>query len=131
MALGFSTATADAILAALFQGTAYSQSAVWVKLHVGAPGAAGTSNPATETTRQNASAAFGTAPSGGTISNTVAIGPWTSVAGSETYSHVSLWSASSGGTFIASGTITAAAVTAGDDFPIPIGDLTATLLVAS
>ena len=49
----------------------------------------------------------------------------------ETYSHVSLWTASSGGTFIASGSITASAVSIGDTFTIPIGDITVSMPVAS
>jgi hypothetical protein len=48
---------------------------------------------------------------------------WTGVSGSEDYTYYSLWSASTAGTFHQSGTVTANAVTAGDTFTIPTGDL--------
>jgi hypothetical protein len=106
--------------------TTYTLSAaVWVKIHLGDPGAAGTSNPAANTTRQQAT--FGSAAASGTISNTVAV-EWTNVSNTETYSWVSLWTASSGGTFLGSDQLsTNASVTAGDDFRIPIGDLDVSL----
>lgn len=86
----------------------------WIKLHVGSPGSAGTTNAATETTRHQATWA---ASSGGAAKNSGAI-TWTNVAGSETYTHFSVWSASTAGTFGFSGTLTANAVTAGDTFTI-------------
>lgn len=132
MAEGFSVATAQAILAAMLQGTSFVYTDVWAQLHVGAPGAAGTSNIATESTRIDASACFGTgADDTVTITNDAEIGPWTSVAASEDYTHISLWTASTSGTFICSGVITASAVTAGDDFSIAVGDCTLTIPVAA
>lgn len=99
----------------------------WIQLHVGAPGAAGTSNVATETTRKQAS--FGAASSG-SIANDVAVS-WTSIAGSQDATHFSAWSLSSAGTFWFSGTITANAYTAGDTYTVAIGALTVTLTAAS
>lgn len=129
MATGLAPATANAILDALCRSVAWTEpDEVWVKLHVGDPGAAGTSNPATETTRKQAT--FGTAASGGAISNTAAL-TWTSVAGTEDFTHFSAWTASTAGTFLFSGTVTANAVTAGDDFTVPIGDLDCTLNIAA
>jgi uncharacterized membrane protein YgdD (TMEM256/DUF423 family) len=129
MAVGFAAATANSILNALCRSTAWTEpDEIWVKLHTGDPGAAGTSNAATETDRIQAT--FGTNASSGAISNTVALA-WTGVAGSEDYTHFSAWTASSAGTFLFSGTITANAVTTGDDFTIPIGDLDVSLAVAS
>jgi len=128
MTLGASAATCDAELNASFRGISYVQSAVWAKLHVGDPGAAGTSNPATNTTRHDVTACFGTSPADdGTgnfrqLANDAVFGPWTSVPATETYSHISFWTASSGGGFIGSGQITAAAVTSGGPFSVPIGD---------
>jgi hypothetical protein len=62
------------------------------------------------------------------IANTIAVGPWTSVTATETYTHVSFWTASTGGTYIGSGVLTTPqGVTAGQNFTIPIGDLTAKL----
>ncbi len=121
MAEGFGSAGANTALDALL--TAYP----WLKLHVGAPGAAGTSAPATETTRKqvtwNASAA-------GHADNSNALN-WSTVAGSEDYTHFTLWTASTAGNFGASGQITANPVASGDNFAIAIGDLDMTLPLAS
>lgn len=121
MTVGFSTAAANTHLDN--QGTTYS----WVKLHVGDPGAAGTSNVATETTRKQVT--WGSA-SNASKSNSADL-VWTSVAGSEDFTHFSLWTASSAGSFGGSGVITANAVTAADTFTIPSGSLTLGLSVAS
>lgn len=117
----FSDTVANSWLDALCRNTSYANAAVWVQLHTGAPGAAGTANVATESTRKQVT--FGAAASGRTISNTVAI-EWTAVSTTETYTHISLWTASSAGTFLGSDDLSAsAAMTAGDTFRIPIGDL--------
>lgn len=100
----------------------------WVKLHTGAPGASATANAATETDRIQAT--FGTNASGGAFSNTTEL-EWTSVAGTEDYTHFSVWSLSSAGVFGWSGTVTANPVTAGDTFTIPVGDLDVSFTVAS
>ena len=69
----------------------------WVKLHTGDPGAAGTSNAAAgDTTRKQCVTG---ASSGGTKSSTSSAGPWTNGGTSETLTHISLWSASTAGTF--------------------------------
>lgn len=128
MATGLAPATANAFLDALGNATNYTApTEFWVKLHTGDPGSAGTSNAATETTRKQVS--FGAA-SGGAISNDAAI-TWTNVAGSEDYTHWSGWTASTGGTFLFSGTVTANAVTTGDTFTVAVGDLDLTLGVAA
>lgn len=94
----------------------------WIKLHTGDPGSAGTANAASNTTRQQAT--MGSA-SAGAATNTAAV-IWTSVPASETYSHWSMWTASSGGTFLWSGTITGGAVTSGETFRFDIGALSLT-----
>ena len=107
------------------RATYTANAGVFIKLHLGDPGAAGTSNAAAETTRQ--AATFGSAAATGAISNTAAI-EWTNVSTTETYSHISCWTASSGGTFLGSDDLSStAAVTAGDTFRIPIGDLDITV----
>jgi hypothetical protein len=107
------------------RGTYTANAAYYVKLHLGDPGAAGTSNPAAETTRQQAT--FGAAASSGAISNTAVI-EWTNVSTTETYTHVSFWTASTAGTFLGSDDLSSsAAVTAGDTFRIPVGDLDITI----
>jgi hypothetical protein len=120
MAEGIGAAAANANLDSNW--TTYS----WVKLHIGAT-AAGTANPATETTRKQVT---GAAASGGSKASNVAL-TWTSVAGSEDYTHFSVWTASTAGTFGWSGTITANPVTAGDTFTIASGSLTSSFTVAS
>jgi hypothetical protein len=122
----FAESQRNAMLDALVGRATYTASAAfYVKLHLGDPGAAGTSNAAANTTRQ--AVTFGSAAATGAISNTVAI-EWTNVSTTETYSHVSFWTASSGGTFLGSDDLSSsAAVTAGDTFRIPIGDLDLTL----
>lgn len=121
MAEGFGSAGANTAVDALV--AAYP----WIKLHTGAPGAAGTANAATETTRKQASWA---ASSGGATSNSGAL-TWTGVAASEDYTHFTAWTASSAGSFGFSGTITANAVTSGDNFTIAVGDLDVSVPLAS
>ncbi|HEY9334232.1 MAG TPA: hypothetical protein VIQ79_07425 [Kribbella sp.] len=121
MALGFSVAAANTHLDN--QGTTYP----WIKLHVGDPGAAGTANAATETTRKQATWASAANAAKTTSADLV----WTNVAGSEDYTHVSMWTASTGGSFGGSGTVTANAVVTADSITIPAGELDMTLPVAS
>ncbi len=128
MALGFKGTIADSLLNALLRNTSYTgPAAIYIQLHIGAPGAAGTSNVAGNSTRKvttfNASSA-------GAIASSADV-TWTSVSNSETYSHFSLWDASTVGNFLCSGTMTASAVTAGDTFTITAGSETGTLNVAS
>ena len=88
---------------------------VYVKLHLGDPGEAATSNAAVEDTRK--SAAWATAASGAIA--TSATLEWTNVAATETYSHWSMWDDLTAGNALWSGALaTSAAVTAGDTFQI-------------
>ena len=90
-------------------------SGVYLKLHTGDPGEAGTSNAATEATRQ--AVTFSAASSGSIVSNATVT--WTNVSTTETYSHWSLWDASTSGNCLWSGALSSsAAVTAGDTFQI-------------
>jgi hypothetical protein len=102
---------------------AWLASYTWVKLHVGDPGASGASNAAVETTRKQAT---WTTAASAAVSNNGALS-WTTVAGTEDYTHFSVWTASTAGTFGGSGTITANSVTAGDNFTIATGDLDITI----
>lgn len=119
-------ASRNQMLDAYVGRTTYTANAAfYLKLHLSDPGSAGTSGPAANTTRQ--AATFGSAAATGTISNTVAV-EWTSVSNTEVYSHISAWTASSGGTFLGSDDLSStASVTAGDTFRIPIGDLDITI----
>lgn len=100
----------------------------WAKLHVGAPGAAGTANPATETTRKQF--AFNATGTDGIVENSGAVS-WTNIAGSQDATDFTLWTASSAGNVGASGTITANGYTAGDTYTVAAGALTVSVPLAS
>lgn len=128
MAVGLSPALAAEILDALGNNTATSilpVSAFWIQLHVGDPGAAGTANPAANTTRKQVSYA---AASAGTMSSDADV-LWSTaeVTTTETYTNWSAWTTEPGGTFLCSGTVSDGSVTAGNEFRLPSGDVTQTL----
>ena len=127
MATGISSYLANAWLDAVGNNTSFAVGTVYVKLHVGDPGANGTSNAATETTRKAASFA---AASSGSIASDADI-TWTNIAGSQDATHFTAWDNISTGNFLFSGTVTANAYTAGDTFTISSGSLTVSLTVAS
>lgn len=115
MAVGMAPATANAVLNAYYNQTNITApTAIWIQLHTGDPGSAGTSNVATNSTRKDVTAVFAAAASGAVANDTLVT--WTSVSTTETYTHWALFSASSAGTFYWSGTISGGAVTAGTDF---------------
>lgn len=95
----------------------------FIQLHVGDPGEAGTADAAAEATRK--AIAFDAA-AGGAMDNTSLL-EWLNVAGTETYTHFSLWDDLTAGNCLWTGTITANPVTAGDTFQIAAADLTLTL----
>lgn len=93
----------------------FSVSNVYVKLHTGDPGEAGTSNAATETTREEVT--FSAASSGSMASSATV--EWTNVSTTETYTHFSLWDNASAGNCLWKGALSSSAsVTAGDTFQI-------------
>lgn len=97
------------------RNTSFAVAATYVKLHIGDPGEDGTGNAATNATRQSVS--FSAASSGSMASSATVT--WTSVSTTETYSHWSLWDASTGGNCLWSGALaSSASVTAGDTFQI-------------
>jgi hypothetical protein len=119
MATGLSAYLCNSFLDALGNNTSYAVTQVYIKLHVGDPGAAGTSNAATETTRKAVS--FGAASTGAIASD----------AESQDATHFTAWDNVSAGNFLFSGTITGNAYTAGDTYTISSGNLSASLTVAS
>jgi hypothetical protein len=132
MALGLSAAVANDVLDGIGNNGSISTLPIatcYIQLHTADPGASGTTAVAGNATRKSIS--FGAA-SGGAMSNDAAVS-WTSgeVDTSEDYSHFSLWDAATNGNFIASGTVTANAVTSGDEFTIPTGDLDLSFLTAA
>ena len=114
MATGFIAADVNSFLDTNFDD-------LFVQLHVGDPGAAGTANVAATSTREQYTSP---AASGGAKANDAII-RWDSTdAGGETLSHVSLWTASTAGTFKGSMALTApVAVSGGQPFEIGVGDL--------
>lgn len=129
MATGLAAAIANSILDALCRSVTWTEPAdFYVKLHLGDPGAAGTSNPATETTRKQV---VFSAASGGAITNSNAPS-WTSYPAAETISHVSFWDAASAGTFLGSDALNASKTPGiGDTLTLAAGDLDLTLTVAA
>ena len=127
MATGISSYLADELLDAVGNASSFSVGTVYIKLHIGDPGANGTSNPTTETTRKSAS--FGAA-SAGTLTSDADI-TWTSIAGSQDATFFTAWDNASAGNFLFSGSITGNAYTAGDTYVIPSGSLTVSLTIAS
>jgi hypothetical protein len=114
LTVGLSAANlADAWLNTLRGGgagtTFTAPAAVYVQLHTGIPGAAGTTSVSSVTTRS--AITFAAAAANGTVeqiasSNTPSWATWAGTNG-EVVTHVSLWSASSAGTFYCSIALTA------------------------
>ena len=127
MAHGIGAYLGNAWMNALGNATAFSVAVPYVKLHVGDPGAAGTANPATETTRKSVS--FGVSTTGALASD--ADISWTNITGNQDANHFTCWDALSAGNFLFSGTIVAGAYTAGDTYTISAGNLTVSLTLAS
>ena len=121
----FSDYEKNRLLDASTNRAAASATPFWVQLHTGSPGAAGTSNVSTHTTRIQAT--FGTAPSAGSIANTAVV-TWTGLAitpATETVTHVSFWDAATSGNFKGADDLPANKIVQDDDaVAIPIGALT-------
>jgi hypothetical protein len=112
------------ILDAVFRNVSLAVAANYVKLHVGAPGDAGTSNAAGETTRKVASWA---AASAGTIATNTTL-TWSGVAATEVLTHISVWDASTAGNHLWNGPLAAPySVNAGDTFVLTSGTIVVTL----
>jgi hypothetical protein len=127
VATGISSYLANKWLDALGNNVPFSVTACYVQLHIGDPGANGTANTATETTRKSVS--FGAA-SAGTLASDADV-TWTNISGSQDATFFTAWDGLTGGSFLFSGTITGNAYTAGDTYTITSGSLTASLTVAS
>ena len=119
MALGMSQYLANNVFDAICNATSFSVATPYIQLHTADPGSAGTTAVATENTRKLVSFS---AAAAGVITSDAAV-DWTAVAGTETYSHYSMFDAATVGNFLWSDTMTASGVTALDDFQIPIGDI--------
>lgn len=101
MTAGISATQAASLLNVLRNTASPAIATPFVQLHTGDPGSAGTANVANASTRN---AITWNAPSGGSMTlNTLSAFTGTT---SETISHVSVWSASSAGTFYESWALT-------------------------
>lgn len=129
MAEGLKPSVANAILTALFHGTAYQGPAnLYVQLHTSDPGANGTTGVANAGRR----VALGTMTvSAGAGTNNADI-VFTAVASTQTYAAVSLWDSVTvgGGNYILTGGIVGQA-TAGNDFTISAGQLSISISTAA
>lgn len=127
MATGLSEYTANKFLDALGNNISFAVTDVYIKLHIGDPGASGTANPADETTRKTVS--FGSATAG-TLTSDADVS-WTNITGSQDATFFTAWDAATSGNFLFSGTVTGNAYTSGDTLTISSGTLTASLTIAS
>lgn len=93
--MAFAAARLNAAIDAATSGVTH------VQLHTGAPGAAGTSNVAAGVSRATATGVGGATGQSDTITGT-----WTIPAAGGPYTHASLWTASTGGTFVGDGALT-------------------------
>jgi hypothetical protein len=130
---GFGQYYADAQLNLLSNGSAIPAPAqMWVRLHVGDPSTAGTANVTTYTNyapQQITSGQWGaisTVSDGRQRSNAVAINfPANGNVGAVTFTHYTLWDASSGGNLLYVGDINPDKTVASNDVPtFSVGDLT-------
>lgn len=96
MTVGVSVANLANPVLDWLRGTApASVPGLWAKLHIGDPGAAGTSNPSAVTTRIQVTM---NAASGGSMTLSSVSGSWTMTA-TETITHLSIHDASTAGNF--------------------------------
>ncbi|HEY9375178.1 phage tail fiber protein [Streptomyces sp.] len=119
MAEGLSTTLVSGWLNTLRSGGAsYTNTATWIQLHTANPGAAGTTaTSAGSTTRLQAT--FSASSSGSALALSGSVGPWTNGGTSETLTDISVWTASSGGTFLFSVALSASkAWSSGDTFTL-------------
>lgn len=100
MTVGVVEARANSFLNTL-RGTNHTAAAnVFVKLHTGDPGAAGTANASSETDRPQVTFA---APSGGSMAMTGTAPQWAAWdQGSQAITHITLWDANTAGNFLQS-----------------------------
>jgi hypothetical protein len=122
MSDNLSVAVANATL------SVFAADALYMQLHTGDPGASGTSNVSSTTTRE---AVTWGAPSGGvlTASNSPAWPSWAGTNG-EVVTDVSYWSTVTGGTFAGSATLATSATMATSD-TLTLTPVTFTLPTAS
>lgn len=128
MTVGLSTTNLANKWLDMLGGTAFTAPAgAFAELHLGDPGANGTANPSTETSRK--SITYGAASAGSkSMTNTPS---WAWVQGTETISHLAIWDASTSGNFLFSITLTASkSVSNGDTLNLTALSISFTPLAA-
>lgn len=127
MTIGMSAYLANGFLN-IIRGTSFTApTAIYVQLHTGDPGSAGTANASANTTRVAITFA---AASGGSMSITGTAPVWTMTA-SETLTNVSFWDASTSGNFLWSATLTSSrAVNSGDTYTLSTDTVNFTAIAA-
>jgi len=108
---------------AILSGTAMPTT-LYVKGHVGDPGDSGTANAAAETTRKAVTLGTPSAGAGYYEAGNTTLVEWLNAAANETWSHITLWSASSGGTCWFVDDCTNVVVVASNTITIDVGALT-------
>lgn len=112
MAVGLSTTNLANNWLNMLRGTAFTApTALYVKLHTGDPGSAGTANASAVTTRSTLTLA---AASGGAVALTSTQPSW-SMTTSETVSYISVWDNASAGNFLWSAQLSVAKTVANGD----------------
>ena len=101
---------------------------LYIQLHTGDPGEDGTANVATESDRVLVTANAAATPAG-TTSLPVADADWLSVAGTETFTHYTVWDAATGGNCLVcrGDLVPDVGMVIGENFKIPADALTHTL----
>lgn len=100
MTVGVSTYLENKILECM-RGNTFSVATVYIQMHTGDPGAAGTSNVSVRATGRK-SVTY-SAAAGGVMATSAGTSNWTNGGGStETLTHYSRWDAASGGNFLGS-----------------------------
>lgn len=122
MATGLAPGIAQSMLNALCRNVAWTQPAgFFIKLHTADPGVAGATAAFGDATRQ--AATFAAAAADGTITTSADVN-WTNVTAAGVVTHVSFWSASTGGIFLGSDDLAVSRTLAiGDNFTILAGDV--------
>lgn len=115
MAIGLAAnPVANAMLDLFGNATSSGWSTPFAKLHTGDPGSAGTTAASAETTRK--AITFGAASAGSKAATGSPVASWTAwAAGSETLTHISLWTAVTAGTFLGSVALAASKAVANTD----------------
>ncbi|MET9123010.1 hypothetical protein [Streptomyces sp. NPDC004528] len=99
MAEGLSSGLVSNLLNTLrAAGAAFGPISTYVQLHTASPGAAGTTAVSAGAGTRIAAVLSGSS-GGSALTLSADVGPWTNGGSSETLSHLSVWSAASGGTF--------------------------------